>query len=121
MYKETTNITIANNDWKKIYIYINIWSSLLYGKFRELNVPWGIVTVPTFEQIEQELCYGTWFRKHDKNWKLEEKSRTPETKNLLTDANSRTNTILKRLQDLSPKKRFFFFFFGGGVQFFEKQ
>ena len=36
---------------------------------------------------------------------LDEKSRIRETKNLSTDADSRTGTILKRLRDLSKKKK----------------
>ena len=34
----------------------------------------------------------------------EKKTRIRETKNLLTDADSRTNTVLERLRDLSNKK-----------------
>ena len=36
---------------------------------------------------------------------LKKKSRIRETKNLSTDADSRTDTILERLQDLSKKKK----------------
>ena len=37
--------------------------------------------------------------------KEEKKSRTRETKNLSTDADSRTDTILEGLRDLSKKKK----------------
>ena len=38
---------------------------------------------------------------------ITKKSRIPETKNLLTDADSRTNTILERLRDFSEEKKMF--------------
>ena len=46
--------------------------------------------------VMNNLCDGISRRK-------DKKSRIPETKNLLTDADSRTNTILERLRDLSLK------------------
>ena len=41
---------------------------------------------------------------------LNKNSRTRETKNLLTDADSRTNTMLERMRDLSQFFYFLFFF-----------
>ena len=66
---------------------------------------------------------GRWYRMSRVNNK--KKSRIRETKNLSTDADSRTDTILESLRDLSPKKievglflsqkiNDFFFFLGGG-------
>ena len=40
---------------------------------------------------------------------VKEKSRIRETKHLSTDADSRTDTILERLRDLSKKKKINFF------------
>ena len=47
----------------------------------------------------------TWHMICCRGWTFSKKSRIRETKNLSIDADSRTDTILERLQDLSKKRR----------------